>query len=411
MTTPGTLNGIVYITRADYLTLKNAGSTGAVIGTSTDKQYYDINKVYIIKEELAPEVSATAAATYAEVPPSTPAVWAAILSASGANYKISYVTPTTGTYNNYIRLESTCSEKDASKWDIVTYNSSDHSGISTAWTYNSDLLDGHEGSYYLDLSNAADGSLINSKIADGTITNAKLATVVSVSTTVSSNTGLARWDAICAWAKNYTDSNEKSYTFANGTTSDIVKITPYTGTTAGSVCSITINNVKSAQTVNSIGIQTGNGTTIFVDGATGNTIATASAITNYVNQRLTRVYIYKGSKDTYADLPKTGQVIGDVWNVIAEYNNGDIHYAAGTNFAWNENDWDPLGGEDKLTANTAADNVVSFSVGNIGYSKTINNVAHAETATNATYAANVSNGTTNLAAQQIINALTITYLV
>jgi hypothetical protein len=112
MTTPGTLNGIVYITRTDYLNLKANGT--ATICDSP--QTYDANKVYIIKEELVTTVNAiTASGSLSDQPATTNAVWAAILSASGANYKISYVTPTTGTYNNYIRLESTCSEKDAKK--------------------------------------------------------------------------------------------------------------------------------------------------------------------------------------------------------------------------------------------------------------------------------------------------------
>lgn len=50
---------------------------------------------------------------------------------------------------------------------------------------------------------------------------------------------------------------------------------------------------------------------------------------------------YKGSVDTYEQLPTTN-IVGDVYNVVAAH--GD--YAAGTNFAWTEQEtWDPLSGD------------------------------------------------------------------
>lgn len=48
--------------------------------------------------------------------------------------------------------------------------------------------------------------------------------------------------------------------------------------------------------------------------------------------KLTAVYRYKGTKPSYTDLPKSGNEIGDVWDV----NNG-------MNYAWNGSDWDALG--------------------------------------------------------------------
>ena len=51
---------------------------------------------------------------------------------------------------------------------------------------------------------------------------------------------------------------------------------------------------------------------------------------------------YKGSKDTYADLPAEGNVIGDVWNITtADATHG---IKAGDNVAWNGTGWDVLGG-------------------------------------------------------------------
>lgn len=51
-----------------------------------------------------------------------------------------------------------------------------------------------------------------------------------------------------------------------------------------------------------------------------------------VAAHLVGVYTYKGSKDTYANLPATGNNVGDVWNVED----------TGTNYAWNGTNWDSL---------------------------------------------------------------------
>lgn len=49
---------------------------------------------------------------------------------------------------------------------------------------------------------------------------------------------------------------------------------------------------------------------------------------------------YKGTKDTYEELPSEGNKKGDVWNVVAAH---EIT-PAGTNYAWDGTQWDPLGG-------------------------------------------------------------------
>ena len=51
-----------------------------------------------------------------------------------------------------------------------------------------------------------------------------------------------------------------------------------------------------------------------------------------LDSALTSVYTYKGSKDTYANLPATGNNVGDVWNVED----------TGTNYAWNGANWGSL---------------------------------------------------------------------
>ena len=61
-----------------------------------------------------------------------------------------------------------------------------------------------------------------------------------------------------------------------------------------------------------------------------------------VDAKVSSVMRYKGSKDTYAELPSEGNEIGDVWNVAgADAVNG---VRAGDNFAWNGTGWDNLGG-------------------------------------------------------------------
>lgn len=62
---------------------------------------------------------------------------------------------------------------------------------------------------------------------------------------------------------------------------------------------------------------------------------------------LTTVYRYKGSVATYADLPTTGQKVGDVWNV--ETADPDHGIKAGDNVAWDGAQWDALGGNHDLS--------------------------------------------------------------
>ena len=61
-------------------------------------------------------------------------------------------------------------------------------------------------------------------------------------------------------------------------------------------------------------------------------------------------YVYKGSR-TYANLPSSGQEIGDVYNVT------DAHdgVPAGTNYAWNGSAWDALGGSFSVDTMTTAE--------------------------------------------------------
>lgn len=51
-----------------------------------------------------------------------------------------------------------------------------------------------------------------------------------------------------------------------------------------------------------------------------------------INEKLTNVYKYKGTKPSFEQLPQTGNTAGDVWDV-----------AGGMNYAWDGDKWDALG--------------------------------------------------------------------
>lgn len=74
---------------------------------------------------------------------------------------------------------------------------------------------------------------------------------------------------------------------------------------------------------------------------------------------LTTVYKYKGSVATYADLPTTGQKVGDVWNV--ETADPDHGIKAGDNVAWDGAQWDTLGGNHDLSGYAQLNSANTFT--------------------------------------------------
>lgn len=119
------------------------------------------------------------------------------------------------------------------------------------------------------------------------------------------------------------------------------------------------NYVLPAPTASTIGgVKAGNNVTISEDG-------TISAIQDQVDLSpyaksadidrtyakkadITTVYKYRGSVDTYADLPVNGNAVGDVYNVVAADASHGIK--AGDNVVWNGNAWDNLSGVVDLSA-------------------------------------------------------------
>ena len=74
---------------------------------------------------------------------------------------------------------------------------------------------------------------------------------------------------------------------------------------------------------------------------------TVSDLTNYYNKteidsKVASVYKYKGNVNTYADLPSSGQNVGDVYNITTADSTHGIK--AGDNVAWDGTTWDVLAG-------------------------------------------------------------------
>lgn len=74
-----------------------------------------------------------------------------------------------------------------------------------------------------------------------------------------------------------------------------------------------------------------------------------------INSMVSSVLHYKGTKTSYSDLPTTGNVIGDVWNI--ETANALHNVRAGDNVAWNGTTWDVLAGTIDLSAYVRTDDL------------------------------------------------------
>ena len=99
---------------------------------------------------------------------------------------------------------------------------------------------------------------------------------------------------------------------------------------------------------------------INMEGGGENALPTASAVRVAVNQIKTDLgsaLTYKGSVDSYDQLPEEAEV-GDTWNVAQAYQT----YPAGTNYAWTGSAWDALGGSVDLSGyQTKSDETLATS--------------------------------------------------
>lgn len=114
---------------------------------------------------------------------------------------------------------------------------------------------------------------------------------------------------------------------------------------------------------------------------------------------LTTVYQYKGSVATYADLPTTGQKVGDVWNV--ETADPDHGIKAGDNVAWDGAQWDILGGNHDLSGYAQLNAANTFTAANTFNS---NIVVRAATAAGSAGIITLGEKPSNKTEQCLINA-------
>lgn len=77
---------------------------------------------------------------------------------------------------------------------------------------------------------------------------------------------------------------------------------------------------------------------------------------------LATVYKYKGSVETYADLPTSNQQIGDVYNV--KQADPDHNIEAGDNVAWDGTAWDILAGDTDLSGYVQLNSANTFTAAN-----------------------------------------------
>lgn len=126
----------------------------------------------------------------------------------------------------------------------------------------------------------------------------------------------------------------------------------YVGTNGGKIDSISVNGTaqtidanknvditvptKVSDLTNDSGFQTASdvsGTITTALANSGDPYMTESDVADAIAEEVTHTFRYKGSVQEVADLPATGNEIGDVWDVLE----------TGVNYAWDGTNWDPLG--------------------------------------------------------------------
>lgn len=128
--------------------------------------------------------------------------------------------------------------------------------------------------------------------------------------------------------------------------------------TDGKISAVSVSHTKGA-------VETGN--TNLVDGAT-----VKSYVDTAINTAVGSSYKVKGCKDNYTDLPTTGNVEGDVWNIKNEFTiEGEGKYPAGSNVVWvgehkdgsttHAAHWDVLGGTYDLSVYKTKQDAVTVS--------------------------------------------------
>ena len=135
------------------------------------------------------------------------------------------------------------------------------------------------------------------------------------------------------------DSNSpfatQAYVAANGGKIDVIKVNGTAQTITNKAVDITVPTATSDLT-NDSGFQTANDVSGAITTAlanSGDPYQTASDVSSAISSAVASAYIYKGSVATVADLPASGNTVGDVYDV----------QSTGVNYAWNGSAWDALG--------------------------------------------------------------------
>lgn len=114
---------------------------------------------------------------------------------------------------------------------------------------------------------------------------------------------------------------------------------------------------------------------------------------------LATVYKYKGSVETYADLPTSGQQVGNVYNV--KQADPDHNIEAGDNVAWDGKKWDILAGDTDLSGYAQLNAANTFTAANTFNS---NIVVRAATAAGSAGVITLGEKPSSKTAQCLINA-------
>lgn len=136
-----------------------------------------------------------------------------------------------------------------------------------------------------------------------------------------------------------TDSNSpfatQAYVAANGGKIDVIKVNGTTQTITNKTVDLAVPTATSDLTNDSDFQSQTEVESLIADAlANGNDpYTTTSDVEDLIDQAVASAYKYKGSVATYADLPSSGQEVGDVYDVQTD----------GMNYAWNGTSWDALG--------------------------------------------------------------------
>ena len=148
----------------------------------------------------------------------------------------------------------------------------------------------------------------------------------------------------------------EDYVSQNGGKIDVIKVNGTAQTITNKEVDITVPT-KVSDLTNDSGFQTSNDVSGAITTALANgndPYVTDSEVDTKISSAVASVYKYKGSVATFADLPASGNTVGDVYDV----------QETGMNYAWDGTKWDDLGayvdtstlwGKSELTAITTAE--------------------------------------------------------